>query len=191
MRLLSFCLHIKDLEDPNILGDKLQILAGIVFRKHYYASFCDKDDLLSVGVLKALSLINEGNFSKKKGTLLNYLYTGMRNEMHNYLYHKNKKLRGCDVVPDIVYDNYFEDYCFDINLSVIHEVCKEFSCYGNIIKEVVLEMSKRGFRVVGDIKLKLNRNAKQDKIFECEDFKTEVVDRLCGAVVWINQESSL
>lgn len=78
-------------------GNKnLLTLCEVVMNTHYsYASPVDKEDLKSVGVLKALELLHNGDFDATRSSLKNYLYTGMRNEMKNYLY-KN----GKDVVVD-------------------------------------------------------------------------------------------
>lgn len=74
----------------------LLTLCEVVMNTHYsYALSVDKEDLKSIGVLKALELLNNGGFDPSRSTLKNYLYTGMRNEMKNYLY-KNSK----DVVVD-------------------------------------------------------------------------------------------
>ena len=85
-------LHLseKDLGNPDVLAGKLITLAEIVVRKHFYSSINEKEDLVSIGVLKALNMINDGKFSKKKGNFATFIYTGMRNDMHNYLYHQNK-----------------------------------------------------------------------------------------------------
>ena len=74
----------------------LLTLCEVVMNTHYsYALSTDKEDLKSVGILKALELLHNGDFDPSRSTLKNYLYTGMRNEMKNYLYKTGK-----DVVVD-------------------------------------------------------------------------------------------
>ena len=60
---MSLHLSEKDLENPDVLANKLITLAEIVVRKHFYSSSHEKEDLVSIGVLKALSMINDGNFA--------------------------------------------------------------------------------------------------------------------------------
>jgi hypothetical protein len=179
---MSFSISKHDIlnVNSNELGLKLQDLAGIVFRKHFYASLNEKVDLMSVGVLKALSLIDSGNWKEDKGSVLNYLYTGMRNEMHNYIYHQNKDIKTDEVLRGITTDSYFDELGLIINISVIDEVCKFFnSVYGNISGGIARELEGRGFRVVG-----LNRDKNKENTCLNEDF----LDRICGAVIWKNRE---
>lgn len=50
------------------------------FRNH--SSY--KEDLLSEGLVKALSLIQSGRYNPQEGSLLTFLFTGIRNSMTNY-----------------------------------------------------------------------------------------------------------
>lgn len=189
---MYFCIGVEDLEDYDLLGEKLLDLSGIVFRKHFYASYRDKDDLVSIGVLKALSLLDGGNFDERKGTLLNFLYTGMRNEMHNYLYHKNKKIKVGVEVSEYVEDIYFESDCFKVDFGCVREICKDFGFYGDFCLEVVRELGLRGF-VLMDVDRNIyvsNSGINRDSSFT-KEFLDDLVDRLCGAVIWKSREYSL
>lgn len=74
----------------------LYTLCEIVLNTHYsYVLTVDREDLISVGIIKSLSLLEAGGFDATKSSLKNYLYTGIRNEMKNYLY-KNRR----DIVED-------------------------------------------------------------------------------------------
>lgn len=75
----------------------LNDLCDIVLNVHYsYVLPVDREDLVSVGVIKALELLKAGCFDVERSSLKNYLYTGIRNEMKNYIY----KNRGKDTVVD-------------------------------------------------------------------------------------------
>jgi hypothetical protein len=176
---------VNDILDNEILGAKLVDLSGIVFRKHFYANMGDKEDLLSVGVLKAYTLIKNGNFCENKGTVLNYLYTGMRNEMHNYLYHQKKKIK-VDDVSESTHDIYFEEECFEIDYNLVSEVCVKFLVYGDLRNMVKEELENRGFNVLGVI-----ANIRRVRFLFEENFRLDLIDRLCGAVVWKSREYSL
>jgi hypothetical protein len=180
---MSFCISKDDIFNEDVLGGKLIDLAGIVFRKHFYANMMDKEDLVSVGIVKALSLINSGNFCENKGTVLNYLYTGMRNEMHNYLYHQKKKIKVDDVCESTC-DIYFEEECFNIDYKIVKEVCDNFKVYGDMGTLVTAELENRGFNVADPV------SSRTSRFFFSSDFKIDLIDRLCGAVIWKNREFS-
>lgn len=63
----------------------LKSLADIVYHTHFYINYELKEDLLQIGLLKALALLRQGHFDPSKGALKNYLYTGMRNVMKAYV----------------------------------------------------------------------------------------------------------
>lgn len=79
--------------------ENLITLSEVVSNTHYsYVSATDKEDLRSVGVLKALGLLKNGDFDPARSSLKNYLYTGMRNEMKNYLYKNSKDVAVDDEI---------------------------------------------------------------------------------------------
>lgn len=78
--------------------NNLMMLSEIVMNTHYSYARSEKDDLRSVGVSKALSLLEIGTFDPKRSSLKNYLYTGMRNEMKNYLYKLGREVPVDDEV---------------------------------------------------------------------------------------------
>lgn len=192
----SLDLTEKDLENLDILGEKLIQLAEIIIRKHFYASYADKDDLVSVGVLKALTLIHEDKWTKAKGNFMTYIYTGMRNEIHNYLYHQNK---FSTVDPDSlrdegIDDKYFvEEVCY-IEYSLIHSVCINFiNSFGEGIEELVLDKIKDiGYIVRGKVEGEQTNSLKcyNSIIREQYDESTEedVIGRLIGLILWKKKE---
>ena len=138
-------LHLseKDLGNPDVLANKLITLAEIVVRKHFYSSSHEKEDLVSIGVLKALSMINDGNFSTKKGNFATFIYTGMRNDMHNYLYHQNKfNLVDIDtMIENGSGDFYFEKESCTIEYGIIHAVCMKFErSFGGFLEDKVISV---------------------------------------------------
>lgn len=179
----------RDLENPEVLGEKLMTLAGIVVRKHFYASLKERDDLISVGVLKALSLIEGGKWVKGKGSFVNYIYSGMRNDMHNYLYHHNKEVSSEDAFnDDCTKDEYFKEETCYIDYRVIHLVCMDFekSFGGGIEYQVIEEIKKLGFVIKG-----MDKKVRSLQVFNPEvqgryglEVKDDVVGRLVGIVLW-------
>lgn len=71
--------------------DDFCTLADIVLSKHFSGyERQDKEDLKSIGILKTLELLKNGDFDVERSSLKNYCYTGMRNEMKNYIYRNSK-----------------------------------------------------------------------------------------------------
>ena len=130
----------EDINNPDALGEKLIQLAEIIVRKHFYASLKDKEDLVSVGVLKALQLINGNSWTRQRGSFLNYIYSGMRNDMHNYLYHQNKfSTVDTDAMLEVpsersIEENYVAEEACDVEYGLIHSICINFTgAFGNYI----------------------------------------------------------
>ncbi len=185
---MAFRLYECDL-DSEELPEKLQDLASIVYTRHYYANSSEKEDLLSTGVLKAYELLAAGHWDKSKGSLLNFLYSGMRNEMHNYLYRNKNKREICyeDFHNESVEDSYFEMDFISIPKCIIESVCREFRTYGDVSLFVEKDLRKSGFKV------SINEKGGEDS--ECnlrggfgKDFYRDLIRRLSGAVIWKSME---
>lgn len=190
---MAFRFSEKDLEDRELLGAKLMDLASIVYSRHYYASYRERDDLISVGVLKCLSLIYNGGWDRSKGPLFNYLYSGVRNEMHNYLYKINKDVCMDEFFDDAgevstTHDTYFEEDLLSIDYGVVESVLGSFSMYGDLGCSIYSELVHRGFRV------RNNPSDGEDNSSNIissygKDFYHDLVNRLVGAVLWKSQAS--
>lgn len=192
-------LHLteKDLEDQDLLASKLITLAEIVVRKHFYSSINEKEDLVSIGVLKALTMISEGKFSTKKGNFATFIYTGMRNDMHNYLYHQNKfNLVDIDtMIESGSGDYYFEDESCTIEYGIIHAVCMRFSrSIGDFLEDYVMSvLSDSGYHVVGmgDLRPHANSFCKEGNADRyTKEVLDDIVSRVVGLVLWKKRERS-
>lgn len=187
----------KDLENRDELAKKLITLAEIVVRKHFYASINEKDDLVSIGVLKALNMIQDNKFTSLRGNLCTYLYTGMRNDMHNYLYHQNK-FNTTDLscmLDSGSTDDYFEQEGYEIPYSVVHLVCMRFSRpFGEGVEsDVVKRLTDVGFHVVGKAGNKQVQKrfvSRNDILLDCygAEAKDDVINRIVGLVLWKKKE---
>lgn len=198
---MSLNLTEEDINNPDVLGEKLIQLAEIVFRKHYYASYEYKDDLVQVGVLKALKLIDGMQWSSFRGKFYNYLYSGMRNDMHNFLYHENKYNKvDCDIVPDFgKEDTYFNNSIVYINYNIIHSVCSKFTItFGEGIEDRVIEEVKNlGYEIKGMSEERIQKshtlmcrnNILLDKYGK--EIEEDVISRLIGLVLWGKKEKSM
>lgn len=192
---MGLMLTEKDLENEDILAKKLITLSEIVVRKHFYASANDKEDLVSIGVLKALKMIRSNNFENSKGNFATFLYTGMRNDMHNYLYHKNKfNLVGLSMLIDEgKEDNYFNTEYSYIRYEIVHSVCMCFTCnFGdNIESEVLDRLESVGFIILyPDEIMKRYRNevkvCSSDILLDKygKETKEDIIDRIIGIILW-------
>lgn len=183
---MALQLYEDDLLDEEVLSTKLITLAEIIVRKHFYASREDKEDLVSIGVLKAVRMIHSDNFRSDKGNLCTFLYTGMRNDMHNFLYHKNK----FDTVDfDTTFDNggsldyYFEDEVASVDYSLVHLICMRFKCFGDALEDkVISKLKSYGFKLDGYISHKVGSQLK------CNN---DIVNRVVGLLFWEMRQREL
>ena len=193
---VPFNLCEEDLKDEDVLCEKLVDLSSIVYTRHFYANANEKQDLISVGVLKALSLVRGGKWDPEKGKLITYLYTGIRNEMHNYIYRISREILMDNEFIDLQGSREIEegDVSFlEIGFDIIEEVCKEFRQYGRVESRVIVDLAKRGFKVTGiDSKFE-ERIIREEEVGRKErelgeEFYSELINRLSGAVLWKNRE---
>lgn len=195
---MSLQLSEKDIENQDVLAEKLITLAEIVVRKHFYASLQDKEDLVSIGVLKALTMISKGKWDKGKGNFMTYIYTGMRNDMHNYLYHENKfDTTNLEALSDRGQDDkYFEPDEVYMSYSLIHSVCLNFiPSFGDEIERLVLvELEEMGYTIKGRLV------SEESEYSYCSDLvtdeygkeaKEDIVSRIIGIILWKKREYDL
>lgn len=114
-----------NLLDESLFLQHCEKLAEIVCNKHYnYVKQHDRDDLYSVAIMKAFDLLSKGDYLISSGSLKSYLYTGMRNEMGNFLYHNKKESpiesEIIDVNPDL------RVHVLEISEKEIRRIIKEF-----------------------------------------------------------------
>lgn len=187
---MPFVFCEEDLKNEHILSQKLTDLSCIVFTRHYFASKVEREDLISIGVVKALSLIQGGSWTQSRGKMLNYLYTGIRNEMHNYLYKMSREVCseytvGVNITCSI--NSFSNDNDYFIDQSIIEEVCSDFLCYGNLADIVSEKLSDMGF-IIRDWKRKnkcdLTKVLGEVVNTYSIEFSVDLIDRLCGAVIW-------
>ena len=63
----------------------------IVCKNFSYIKSFEREDLISVGVLKCIDLISKQRFDPERNSLKNFLWTGVRNEITNFLYRSSKE----------------------------------------------------------------------------------------------------
>nr|DAY17815.1 MAG TPA: RNA polymerase sigma factor [Caudoviricetes sp.] len=80
--------------------DYISNLCNIVYSRHF-DFYDDKEDLIQEGMIKSIELLYNGNYNPDY-SLKNYLYTGIRNTMKNFIYHNSKSVPVEDVILDIV-----------------------------------------------------------------------------------------
>lgn len=197
---MGLSLTEKDIHgDKEQLGWKLTQLAEILVRKHYYASAERyKEDLVSVGVLKAFTMINSGKWDPERGSnFATWIYTGMRNDMSNFLYHEGK---GVTIDIDEMVEEGKEDDYFNGNgevymsYSLIHATCLHFiPAFGyNIEQLVIRELEEIGYVIEGR---KESSNSPtfvyysdlvQDEYGKGAE--EEIISRLVGLILWRYKE---
>jgi hypothetical protein len=104
-----------------------------------------RKDLSQTGFLKAYELLNNGNYDPNL-SLRNFLYTGVRNEIHNTLYHLGKiptvSLDGLDVYDNVI--GYRQVRDFTVQGKVVWDVVSKFSLYGDYFPQVANYLNKLG-----------------------------------------------
>lgn len=195
---MSLNLTEKDIDNPDVLAEKLITLAEIVVRKHFYASLQDKEDLVSIGVLKALTMIKESKWDKNKGNFMTFIYTGMRNDIHNYLYHETKfNTTDLDALSESgKEDLYFESDKVYLSYSLIHAVCLNFipSFGDNIERLVLLELEELGYSIKGRIIQEESAFTYYSDLVTDEygeEARDDIVSRIIGIILWKKRELEL
>lgn len=162
--------------------DEIQQLAEIVCNNHFsYVSYHDREDLIYEGLAKGIELIRSCRFDPNYGSpLMNFIYTGMRNEMTNYLYAKKREYPVEEFYGDqnmsceIIIDGYNVDchYVTDITEKFI----RRYGDYTGIVIEALIDM---GFNIKGNI----------EKYFRLTEFKESLLQRLVVLIIWKIKES--
>lgn len=124
----------------NTMYDIVDNIVKVVYYKYFnYIKSQDlKEDLMQEGYMKAYELLNNGNYDPNM-PLRNFLYTGVRNAMTNYLYHTNKE-NHVDLEELDKYENIVGVYDVsepDIEIDIIDSVVDRFKQYGDIKSNVI------------------------------------------------------
>lgn len=96
-----------------------------------------KEDMMQQGFMKAYELLNNGNYDPTM-SLRNFIFTGVRNEMHNMLYHLNKiptvDLEQLDKYENVV--GYYDTGDLTFEMKKIKEITDIFSRNGNYFPSI-------------------------------------------------------
>lgn len=147
--------------------EMIENIVQVVFYSYYnYIKDPElKADLFQIGYLKAYELLNNGNYDPTM-SFRNFIYTGVRNEMHNALYHINK-MKTVDLEQLDKYDNivgYHETGDYNVEIDYVREICETFNRYGNYFPTVANYLINIG--VIEGKKLKEDRDSLDDKMLE-------------------------
>ena len=123
-----------------------------VVRRMFFYYVYDKDtidDLKQEGYLIIYELLEKGLYDPSKN-LRNYLFTGVRNAMTNYLYHVKKEshadLSDLDKYENVVGVYDIEEY--DIDVELIKSITDRYSSYGNLYIPVMEYLNNIGITKV-------------------------------------------
>ena len=113
------------------IGDMIDNIVEVVLNTHYNY-ITDEDtrlDLMQEGYLKAYELLKTGTYDPRRN-LRNYLYTGVRNAMQNYLYHDRKEDHQDleDVEMFIEGESVTE---VRVNMKTVAKICEKYDSYGD------------------------------------------------------------
>lgn len=93
--------------DANILQSTIQDISLIVIKRYYQQCMFD-DEILAIGRYKALLLLNS-EYANGQKNLVNFLFTGIRNEIGNTI-KRNGKER--DIMVDYNEAIYYDSFSF-------------------------------------------------------------------------------
>lgn len=130
---------------------QLYKLAEIVLNKHYsyITDPSTKEDLISEAVLKGYELVLQGNFDAKRSSLKNYIYTGMRNEMSNYLYKNKKEVVLDEILGASTRNPGHDDYDVIYYKDIVNLTSKFAKRYGDYTGLLVSYLRDIGFHIEG------------------------------------------
>ena len=153
--------------DQTSIYEMIENIVQVVFYTYYnYIKDQDlKEDLFQVGYLKAYELLNNGNYDPTM-SFRNFIYTGVRNEIHNTLYHLNK-IQNVDLDVLDKYDNvigYHDTGEYSIELNYVREICETFKRYGDYFPSVANYLIDLG--IVDSTKFKEDKDSLDSKMLE-------------------------
>lgn len=109
--------------------EALNNLVSVVISK-YFKGYGEIEEFQSIGMLKAIELLESNSFDRNKYTssqaLKNFLFTGIRNSISNYIYHYlnlDKEL-VLDILPE---NNKVSDDSLDITRSLVDKFINSVS----------------------------------------------------------------
>lgn len=113
------------------IGDMIDNIVEVVLNTHYNY-ITDEDtrlDLMQEGYLKAYELLKTGTYDPRRN-LRNYLYTGVRNAMQNYLYHDRKEDHQ-DLEDVEIYLESGNTGEVRVNMTQVDYICNKYKSYGD------------------------------------------------------------
>ena len=175
----------------NSVEAMIENIVTVVFRIHFYY-VTNKDleqDLKQEGYLKAYELLAEGNYNPNKN-LRNFIYTGVRNAMTNYLYHNRKETHeDVDMISSMTWQKYesvtldgywnhkiyyeINDYpqTYNIDINIVFNVCKKYNMFGDYRGTILNRLITMGL-YSGPIQFKMIKSVKF------------VEDAIIGEILW-------
>ena len=129
--------------------DLVDNIVDVVYCIHFYyiRDAYLKEDLKQEGYLKAYELLSTGNYDPNK-SLRNYLFTGVRNAMTNYMYHAKKDMHTSLDTFECNIDAPCGDFCdYEIAGDIILLSCKKYMEYGNYFNIVVDYFNGIGLKI--------------------------------------------
>lgn len=163
--------------------DEIQKLSEIVCNNHFgYVDYHDREDIIVEGILKALEMIYSKKFDPDYGApLRNFIYTGMRNEMKNYLYRKKREYPVEEFYgdqkksPDIVIDTYEVDY--NLFKDIIDRFKKRFGDYSGLLVD---ELEDMGFDI-----------SNYKSVVRLTNYNKNLLEKMVVMSIWKIRESYL
>lgn len=171
----------KGYQDEDVIEILYDFVNMVIYRHFSYVSAELKRDLTSEGICKVIQMLKAELFDPKISTLVNFLYTGVRNELTNFMHRMKREILVDDPVM----------FCSEksmgsssakvvISFEKLKELLGKFAeRVGGCIFQVIDALKEIGIQITGICDI-----VKTDKCFN-----ERVVDQLKCLVIWKMQES--
>lgn len=143
-------LVVYDKDGELVISDELtsslyRLARDIILSYYKGATKQDKEDLIQEAVIKGFAVLKRRDYDSEVSSLRNYLYSGMRNTMSNYMYHQRKLI---PVETIVAFD---ENINLDlkIDLGVVKAECDLMNQdrISNLLGKVLFELIDSGFEL--------------------------------------------
>lgn len=85
-------LTFKNLYDPDYVYLTQSLIRAVIIRHFSYLDFNDREEASAIALAKVSDLLKKDDFDRSRGSLKNYLYTGIRNSIGNHFSKYNREI---------------------------------------------------------------------------------------------------
>lgn len=160
----------------------LRILCDIVIKKHYnFVKYSEREDLICEGYLTCLELLNSDKIDPTLN-LFNYLYSGIRNNIHNYMLRFSREIQtdfdfieNTNEVSELIDDETYHRIT-EIKKEILENTFSKFQNKAYLLNGVLKKLEENSFHVIG-------YSYKEDGAEYTEDEQRDI-DSIMAYILW-------